>query len=180
MAEKKRRPYRKEYLNDFYKNPAGEYVYTGAYYRQQGSEAEKNVCRRKLTVETVGIVLAVVLAGCQNAAGMTGSPYVLIPYAAEAIAAFATVWALIRMLCGGDPLRAYIYEKAVAKLPDRAMLLLIFAGASAVGAIIYLILHGFEGKIAGALIYLAMKAAQMILAYDVRHTVRATEWKIDA
>lgn len=178
MSEKKMHPHRKEYLKDFYKNLAGEYVYTGSYFEQQGTETEKKACSRKLALEAVGVALVLILAGCENAAGMTGCWYVLIPYAAEAIAAFVTVWSLIRMLYGGVPLRAYVYERTVKKLPDQAMLLMIFAGASAAGAMTYLAIHGFEGRLAGALFYLLMKATQMLLAHDVRRTVRSMKWEI--
>lgn len=177
MAEKKMYPRRNDYLKDFYKNLAGEYVYTGAYFEQQGTATEIKACSRKLSVEAIGIALALIFAGCESAAGMTGCWYVLMPYAVEAIAAFVTVWSLIRMLRAGFSLRAYVYERTVKKLPDQATLLMVFAGVSAAGAIAYLAIHGFEGRLAGALFYLLMKAAQMLLAYDVRRTVSAMRWE---
>lgn len=175
MAEKKRRS-RRDYLNDFRPNVAGEYVYTGTLYTLCATEDEKKSLRRRLAAQAAGIVLAVVLAGSVNSAGMTDCAYVLLPYAGEAIAAFVTVWSLVRLLGGGDPLRAYIYEGAVKKLPDRAMILAVLTGVSAGGLLLYLILHGFGGKTVGTLICLATKAAQLLLAREVRRTLSKAAW----
>lgn len=175
MAEKKRRS-RRDYLNDFRPNVAGEYIYTGTLYTLLGSAEEKTALRRRLAAQAAGIVLAVVLAGSVNSAGMTNCAYVLLPYAGEAIAAFVTVWSLVRLLGGGDPLRAYIYEGAVKKLPDRAMILAVLTGVGACCLLLYLVLNGFGGRAAGTLANLGAKAAQLLLALDVRRTLSKAAW----
>lgn len=177
MDEKKMPTRKKEYLKDFNKNIAGEYVYTGENFEQQGTSTEKKVCSRKLLAEAIGITFALISAGCVSAAGMRDCWYVLIPYLVEAIAAFVLVWSLIRMQFGRIPLRAYVYERSVKRAPNQAIMLMIFACISAVGAIVYLAMHGFEGRLTEALFYLLTKSAQVWLAYSVRRALSAMHWE---
>ena len=71
---------------------------------------------------------------------MQNSVYVLLPYAVQMAAALSTVWAYGRMARGGNPLREYIYESTVLKLPLRGGLTGCFALVCAAGEFIHLTL----------------------------------------
>ncbi|MGM9537966.1 MAG: hypothetical protein ACI3VN_06500, partial [Candidatus Onthomonas sp.] len=156
MEEKKRQG-RRSYLNDFQQNAAGEYLYTGAHY----TFVEQGKNRRRFLTELwllCGVALAAAVAGgCIPGSGMDQCFYVMLPYAAGLVGAISLCWGLGRLTAGGDPLRAYVYEQTVEKLPGRAMVTAVMAGLTLLGSLVRLILSGFSGKVWGSLLFFALE-----------------------
>lgn len=175
MGEKKRRG-RRDYLNDFRQNAAGEYLYTGEHY----AFAEQGKSRRRFLTELWllcgGALIAAVAAGCIPAAGMDSCFYVLIPYVVGLVAAVSLCWSLGRLTAGGDPLRAYVYQETVEKLPGRGALTAAAAGLTLIGAVIRLILFGFEGEIWGSILFLALEAIILAASLLAGQWVRRQKW----
>lgn len=136
-AKKKRR---RAYLDDFKKTGEGQYRYEGALYQSALPEKERKKAAGLLGLLCCSVTALTLAAGCVPSAGMQNSVYVLLPYAVQMAAALSTVWAYGRMARGGNPLREYIYESTVLKLPLRGGLTGCLALVCAAGEFIHLTL----------------------------------------
>ncbi|SDF79680.1 hypothetical protein [Marvinbryantia formatexigens] len=162
MAEKKKG--RRAHLDAFKKNEKGEYIYTGKLYA-----FDETVIRWKTAVIRLGAAWAVLMAamiinGCIPAPGMAGCFYVLLPYAAQVVSAAALGVALLSVATAGNPLREYQYEAAVKKIPMRSRLAAIFAGASVLGELLYLIQNGAGNAAGMAALFLVLEVIACVCA----------------
>lgn len=176
MAEKKYKG-RKAYLNDFKKNEKGEYAYEGTFYEwRKEPEAYK---RTLLTLWVLGILTLVCAAGAGffDAPGAINSFYVIAPYIISLVAAFSVLWGIIRLTEGKTPMRAYIYQASVEKLPVRTLIIMIFAGISLAGELFYLFRHGSEGKLPAILGFLLFEGLTLALALGIRRIVSKMAWE---
>ncbi len=176
MDEPKRKG-RRAYLNDFKKNENGEYIYQGTLYScQEQGEGRRRTLMMQLVL--CAAVLAVkVAAGCIPAPGMEGSIYVLLPYAAGLIAIVSVLWGMCRLLGGGEPLREYIYEATVPKLPLRMALAAGCAGLAIAGELIQVILCGAEEKLGYMFLFFLLEACVLAATLVLRQKFRRLIWK---
>ena len=89
MGEQHKKHSRREHLNDFHLNVAGEYVYDGALYACQSSEEKQHRIKRAVWGMVAILIVAVIAGGCIPAPGMQNCFYVLLPYLGEFLAAGA-------------------------------------------------------------------------------------------
>lgn len=168
MEERKRRG-RRAYLDSFRKDSKGEYEYTGKTYTFRGSRpgAEKEEFRRALRILwAVSLVLlaAWITPGCTRVPGMSGSFYVLIPYAGGLVEGIRVCWALGRVTADGSMLKEYQYEGSVKVLPRRSAATAVCVGVCMLGEIVYVCRNGFGGLAAGSGILLVMGLAALAAA----------------
>jgi hypothetical protein len=165
---------RRAYLDHFQKSASGEYVYSGDHYAYQ----DRGTPRRKaLGVLWLGLgaAAALILAGgCIPAPGVGGCAYVLIPYVAAVICVFMGLWAMSQLALGGEPLREYVYQDTVEKLPTRLLLTAIFAALAAVGEGVYLLRNG--GSLLYGLLFLGMQLLAAGAAFFARRYLCGLEW----
>lgn len=176
MAEKKYKG-RKAYLNDFKRNEKGEYSYEGTLYEWKGvPEAYK---RTLLELWFFGILelLCAAAAGFFDAPGAMNCFYVILPYIIGLVAAFSVLWGIIRLTEGKNPMRSYIYEASVGKLPARTLLVMIFSGIAVAGELLYVILHGSGGKFPVILAFLLLEALTLLLALKIYKIVSKMSWE---
>ncbi len=167
MQKKKREP-RRSYLNDFKLNAAGRYEYFGRHFVWDNPNKDRKrafMLAWALTVTLIGLTLA---SGCDPAAGMSNTFYVILPYIAEFAALFSVVWGACRLTFGGERLREYVYRETVPKLPRRTLLVAVSAGVGLVGSAVFIILNGFEGRVLLSLTYPIAKAAEIAVALWLR------------
>lgn len=160
----------KEYLNDFARQENGQYVYAGAFYAW-GSDRKKSLLR--LWTIAFGMAVCAVTGGCIPAAGMDNTFYVIIPFALEILAVASVWWALVRLSFAGDPMRGYLYEGTVEKLPVRVWLTLICAALGLIAVTVFLCLHGFVGKAFWTVIFYFLKAGNVLLAFFLQKAVKS-------
>ena len=86
MAEKKRRG-RRAYLSDFQPQLDGKYVYTGALHYYEGADRKRSMAL--LWGLTAALAVGALVPGLVRAAGMDNHFYVILPWAAELMAARA-------------------------------------------------------------------------------------------
>lgn len=153
MAQQERKG--KEYLNDFRKDLNGNYQYTGAYDRYCGTMPRKKALAL-LWLLCGAAVAALAAAGFVPAPGAMGRFYVLLPYSIALVAQISAVWALARLTAGGDPLRRYVREQTVAKMPLRCGISAAFAAVAAVGECVDLFSHGAQGALLPAVGFLVL------------------------
>ena len=70
MGEQHKKHNRREHLNDFHLNIAGEYVYDGALYACQSSDAKQRRSKRAVWGMAAILTVAVAAGGCIPAPGM--------------------------------------------------------------------------------------------------------------
>jgi hypothetical protein len=119
---------------------------------------------------------ATVCAGCVPAAGTTHTAYVLLPYVAGAACVAAVVWLMIGLTGGGDPMREHEYEVTAKRFFLRSVLAAAFSGCALLGDLVYLALHGMEGKTAGTLAFLACQVVTAVCAVAWNRYFNKLNW----
>ncbi len=176
MSKKKER---RSYLRDFRRDDAGAYRYEGDRYELQGGRGAGGA-RRILRIQAAVAALAAGLllgAGCVPAPGISGCAYVLLPYIASLMGAVSSCLAAFRLAAAEYPLRAYVYEGTVGKLPLRSG---VCAGASAaalVGEAVWILTEGMSGKAGYTALYCLLQGAALVAALGLCRFARQLEWK---
>ena len=166
---------KKAYLNDFQPNLAGEYTYTGVHYRYTGESYKQ--FRRTVLVLTAALAAGVLAPGFVRAGGMGDCFYVLIPYMAEAIAAFVSIFAIVKMNMGGEKLREYIYQKTVVRLPISLMCCAVFAAVGFVCSFIFSAINGVGGSTAEAAVLIVGKMLGIAAPLALRKYILGSVWE---
>lgn len=173
MAKDTKKRGRHAYLNDFERDLTGKYRYRGSHYRYAGSLSRGRalVALWGLSLGTLVLLLA---AGMLDGPGLGRCFYVLIPYAAAFVASITVVYAVGRITFNDDPLREYVLEQTVHRLPVRSAVTLAFAGLSAAGCLVYLALNGANWqRVLFAVLCAGAVAAQMAL----RRLLKQMDWE---
>lgn len=157
MAQQQKRK-GKEYLDDFHKDLNGNYQYTGAYDRYCGAMPRKKAMAL-LWLLCGGAFAALAVAGFVPAPGAMNRFYVLLPYMVALVVQISAVWALVRLTAGGDPLRRYVREQTVDKMPLRCGVSAAAAVVAAAGECVDLFSHGVQNALAPALGFLLLALA---------------------
>ncbi len=161
------------YLNDYKKTADGEYVYTGAVYTLAGDSKRY---RAVLSALCFGAAAVVVGSGCINAAGLSNTFYVILPYIGEVTGAFALCYNAVRLLAAGEQVKAHVRTALEKYLPPSVWILIVSAAVSLVASPVFLILNGTEGKPFLCALYLILKATALTLGILTRRHIRAMEW----
>ena len=164
----------RKYLDDFKKAPGGEYVWTGKVFIIAGPRRAVAL----LAVLSFAAAAAVIGSGCVNAAGLSNTFYVIIPYILEAAAVFALCWQTVKLLLAGEKIKAYIKDSAEKYLPAASVGLTAAAAAGLAASSVYLILNGTGGKPVLCGIYLALKAAGAVTGILARIRFGRFEWLV--
>lgn len=175
----KKKGYR-SYLNDFKPSISGEYIYSGNHYGYADDGKELKRFNVQIRLLAMLIFASAVVGGCIPSAGMDECFYVIIPFIIEVITAAVTGWAVIRLNTAQIPLREYVYNSTVKQLPLRAAFCEIFAAIGFVCAAVYVIINGFDGKLAATVIYFVLKLISMFGCYLLRRIVKSSKWQIIA
>lgn len=175
--EKKKRRGRRAYLEGFQKTVGGDYAFTGPSYTyvEQGMTH-----RRAMAVRWAlgaGAAALELLCGSFPAPGMSGCPYVLLPYAAALLSLVSVVWAVARMAYWGSPLREYVYRKTAAALPKRCMAAAAFAFVTLLGETVYLLRNGGDGVgILCRILFFALQIGVLGCALGLRQFEQRQKW----
>ena len=161
------------YLNDYKKNAAGGYVYTGRVY----ALGDGKRYRAALSALSFGAMCVAVGSGCINAAGLSNTFYVILPYIGEVTGAFALCYNAVRLLNAGEQLKAHVRTALEKYLPPSVWILIVSAAVSLVASPVFLILNGTEGKPFLCALYLVLKAAALTLGILIRRQIKAMRWE---
>lgn len=179
MADTKKKR-RRAYLESFRKNEEGTYEYAGNVYEFQGTGSRENELRRELVkFWGAGLVLmgSLAAAGCISAPGMGNCFYVLLPYAAALMSGVSTLWALCRLTSGSNPLKEYVYEASVVKMPGRTVLTIFCIAMSMMGELVYICFHGIGEMTAGFCIFMVLNLLAAVCAMMMRRQILGMRWK---
>lgn len=158
MGEQHKKHNRREHLNDFHLNVAGEYVYDGALYACQSDDAKQRRLKRAVLGMAAILIVAVIAGGCIPAPGMQNCFYVLLPYLGEFLAAGSVIWALAKLGMDWGAVREYNYKKSVTVLPVRTAVTAVFS------------------QTFFALLYVLLKLTALLSALVLRAEIMQAEW----
>ena len=158
---------RRAYLQYFTPTLNG-YEYTGPICRCQNPPRE----RKRLLWQQGGccavLAAAVVVAGCLPAPGTTNCFYVLLPYLWVLAAVILTCWAFAQLAGGGEPMRRYVYDKSLLKLPVRLGFTAAGAALTLTGETFYLLIGADDGKPWAAALFIACQGGILAAAFTMR------------
>ena len=167
---------RRAYLDDFTRAADGSYIYTGITYDYQGQR--QDLRRRTAALGGVSAVMlaTAVACGCVSVPGMGRCFYVVLPYCLSLIAAASLAWGAGRLIAGGVPLRAYVYDVTVKQFSLRYGLTAIGAAAALIGEAVYLLLNGAEGMVFGAVLFLICQGLLLAGVLVWRRVLGTMDW----
>lgn len=161
---------RRAYLDDFRKTQNGDYQYEGSRYACELSEKEWKKQSTAMAAAGIAVILLTIAAGCVPSVGLQGSIFVLLPYAVQLAAACSLAWACARLLSKEYPLREYVYQQTVCKIPLRSSVCIAATGVSVIGELIELTRHSDKilFSIPFLLIEVVIGAATLVLLKSVK------------
>ena len=162
MGEQHKKHSRREHLNDFHLNVAGEYVYDGALYACQSDDAKQRRLKRAVWGMAAILIIAVIAGGCIPAPGMQNCFYVLLPYLGEFLGAASVIWALAKLGMDWSAVREYNYKKSVAVLPVRTAVTAVFSLLGIVCELIFFFVNDHAGQTFFALLYVLLKLTALL------------------
>ena len=164
----------KSFLKEFTSDAEGKYIYTGAHYALDGDVKKTNL---RLSLLFVAALAAVLGSGLVNAAGMSNTFYVILPYIGEVAAVFTLGWNTVRLVKSGERVRAYVYLAVKDRLPIGALLTAIFALIGLVCSAVFLILNGTEGKSVQCAVFLALKLVTAAVGIFTYRYFKSLKWE---
>lgn len=175
--EKKKKSFRKEYLNDFSKDDSNRYVYSGEYRTFSGDRQEwmRSIILMWAACAVSAALLLVI--GFMSRSGLAENRLMILPYAVELIALFITIWKLVRLTYGGEKLRKYIHASTVGQIPGYAGACAATGVIALAGIIISLLIHTFTGSVAGMIVYFAAQAAMIATGLLIMKTIKYMKWE---
>lgn len=153
MADRKKK---RAYLDDFEKDLNGNYQYRGAHYYYKGAKSRGRALAG-LWVLCGGGAALVVAAGLVPGATAYAPVWLLLPYMAGLLAAVYAVYLLVRLTAGGEPLRAYIHEQTVLKLPGSCTLAAALAGITVAAQLVQLAVN--RQNLPARILFILLQAA---------------------
>lgn len=177
-GERNVRKRERERLRDFGQDESGKVAYLGDHVRLVG-ELGRSRLLGTLWAAVAVAAAATLVPGVIDPAGLSGCPYVVMPYMLQVVALVSVVWALGRLtvaLRRGERVRVYVRDETVGALPGRSALATALALVSAVGEAVYLTLSSL-GWGPAEVAFLGCEAVAMVALVVVRRAARASEWE---
>ena len=161
----------KEHLDQHVKDVGGDYHYVGDWYVLSGG-------KRKLAPFMLWCTLTaafVLLAGCVDFPGLSGTWYVIVPYMLTVSMLFGLGLQAVRIVSGGGRLKTFDYERTCDKVVPFAGALVIFAVLTAALGGVYLALSDVTARAVDALFFapILLSAASSRMAISA---YRAQTW----
>ena len=165
----------RERLKDFGPDDNGKMAYLGDHVRLAGGQD-----RRRLVVTLWAAcgaaALAVLGASLANPAGLSGCPYVVLPYIAQFVSMVAVLWGMGRFSVAGERVRVYVRDETVGALPRRCVVAAALGLVAAVGELV-LLATGGSAPAAADFAFLACEAVSVVALVTLRRLCLATTWQ---
>ena len=112
-----------------------------------------------------------------DAPGAMNSFYVVFPFAVSFVFGLSAGWGLWRLTTGGNPLRAYIYEASVEKLPFRTGGVLVCTIATILGELLYILRKGFGENVIKIMVFLLLEGVIAGVSLVFLQRIRQMSWE---
>lgn len=103
-----------------------------------------------------------------------GCGYVLFPYMVALLAAVAVLWYLGELTGGGEPLKTYVYESTVPRIPRLAVLSALTAVLCVLGQAIRCAKNGSCSQ--AELLFMLLEAVGAVLMVLLRQSLMRAQW----
>ncbi|MCD8052104.1 MAG: hypothetical protein LUE89_10570 [Clostridiales bacterium] len=165
------------HTDEFHRTASGEYVYTGGHYAYQGGGRSRRRAMAGLVALWAASFAATVAAGCIPGTGMQQRAYVILPYVVQMVASVSLGWGIGRLVTGGDPLRAYVYEETVGSIPRRALVAAVGAALTILGELLDVFLAGGGEELLPVLGLLCLEILAFLGIFSVRRALSKMRWE---
>lgn len=126
---------KRSHLKDYVQGPDGAWEYRGLYWTWDREEERAAFFKRALICLALAAA-ALIACGFIPPAATGDAPYVLVPYAASAIALVVSALMVYRIAKEGARLRDHIHAANAVNLPGALIAGAVASGIAAVGAVV--------------------------------------------
>lgn len=169
---------RRAYLQYFTPTLNG-YEYTGPVCRCQNPPEE----RKRLLWQQGGccavMAAATVTVGSVPAPGTGNCFYVLLPYLWVLVAVILTCWAFGQLASGGEPMRRYVYDRSLSKIPIRLGFTMAGAVLTLAGEMLYLLIGADDGELWAAALFVICQGGNFAAAFTMRRLCARMRYKAE-
>ena len=169
---------RRAYLKYITLTPNG-YEYTGPVCRCQNPPGERKRLLWQQGCCCAVMVVMAVAAGCLPAPGTANCFYVLLPYLWALSAVVLTCLAFGQLAVGGEPMRRYVYDRSLPKLPVRLGFTVAGAALTLAGETFYLLTAADDGKFWAAALFMACQGGILTAALAMRRLCERMRYKVE-
>ncbi len=173
MDENRKKRGRKAHLNDFQKTVTGEYIYTGKTYQWDSPRGRSLLLLWLLALAAFGGSIA---GGCIPNTGMERHFWSLLPYAATLIVSGVQGWTVYRLTDGGNPIRDYVWQETVQRLPVLGIVTAVLAAVTGLATLIGAFLPSFTGNVLMTVLFLWVEVAVILTSLLLRRVVLRLKW----
>ena len=170
-----RRKKRQSRISHYQQTASGELIYTGDYR----AYVDRGKSRKKLLLElwflSAAAGLCLLAGGFLPVESFRGCGYVLFPYMLALLGTIAVLWYLGELTGGGDPLKTYIYESTVPRIPRLAVLSALGAVLCVLGQTVRCIRNGSCSR--AELLFLLLEAVGAVMILLLRRSLRNAQWQ---
>lgn len=165
----------RERLKDFGTDENGKLAYLGEHVRLADGQDRRRIVTTLWAACGVA-TLAVLGASLANPGGLSGCPYVVLPYMCQFVAMVSVVWGMGRLSVTGERMRAYVRDETFGALPRRSVAAAALGLAAVVGEVVLLIVSSAAPGVP-ELAFLACEAVSVVALVALRQACLATEWE---
>lgn len=176
--EKKKRPFRPSYLDDFKKGADGQYAYAGKYSVCERTGRDFRAWLIRCWCFLGGAALCLLACGFLTHTGMEGRVYIIMPYAFAVAFAVLNIVKFLTPTKSGGKLPVYRYERAVQRLTVYGAIPAILCAAALLGLLIDLARGQSSGVMPNVAITGALLAGAGVCFALFVARVRSVGWRI--
>ena len=165
----------RERLSDFGRDESGKMAYLGDHVRLADGHDR---CRLLATLwAACGVATAaVVAASLANPEGLSGCPYVVVPYMLQFVTMVWVLWGMGRLSAAGERVRVYVRDETVGALPRRCVAALALGLVAAVGEVV-LLATSVTAPAPADLAFLSCEVVAAAALVALRRACLATTWE---
>lgn len=165
----------RERLRDFGRDESGRMSYLGDHVRLAEGHDRRRLLRALWAALAVA-ALAVVGAALVNPAGLSGYPFVVLPYMLQFVVLVWVAWGVGRLSVAGERVRVYVRDETVGALPMRCVAAAALGLVSAAGEVVLLATSGVAPA-AAEFAFLACEVVALVALVTLRRVCLSTAWE---
>lgn len=185
MAEEKKKDrisfsgrWQHRYLKNFVKNENGKWQYKGDHYHYVGSDEEQKKLRRNLLVYASAAFAGGLGGGLITAPGTISTWYVILPLALTFLMTGFVLYKSVSLFFARSILRDYDYKSLIVTSVLQNLAALVLSSASGFAECAYLLLHGAEDNVLGAVLFLLCEGIAFGFMWVWRKTIKNAEYEV--
>ena len=165
----------RERLKDFGPDDNGKMAYLGDHVRLADGHDRRRLLGTLWAACGLGVA-AVTGASLANPVGLSGCPYVVLPYMCQFVAMVWVIWGMGRLSVAGERVRVYVRDETVGALPLRCVVASALGLVAAVGEVVLLVSSG-AAPAAADFAFLACEVVAVASLVALRRACLATTWE---